>query len=311
MANAELVLYLRFSDARCWISINVLLRPMMNLKTEICKSFDKQAGVYEQAARIQQEIGARLFERLDYLKINPRYVLDLGCGPGVFTRLLKKKYPEAVIVGLDLAQAMLIQARKKQGWFKKWPLVNADMLAMPFPDGLFDLVFANQVVHWVNPISEVFHEINRVMNVDGCLMFSTLGPDTFKELRLSWQVADQYAHSNDFVDMHDIGDMLMSERFLEPVVDMEQITMHYSSLSGLIDNLRKQGVRNINQKRNQGLSGKKAWQRFETAYKTLCTPEGKFPLSYEVVYGHAWKGAQRRLDNGSETFISIDKIRRI
>lgn len=284
---------------------------MMNLNTEICKSFNKKAGGYEQAARIQHEIGQRLFERLDYLKMNPRYVLDLGCGAGFFTRMLKKKYPKAVIVGLDLAQAMLAEAKKKQGFLSKWSLVNADMVSMPFPDGLFDLVFANQVIHWANPLSAVFHEINRVMNVEGCLMFSTLGPDTFKELRQSWLEVDDYAHSNDFVDMHDIGDLLMNERFLDPVVDMEQITMHYASLASLIDNLRQQGVRNINQKRNKGLSGKRAWQCFENAYKTRCTPEGKFPLSYEVVYGHAWKGAQRRLDNGSETFISIDKIQRI
>ena len=62
----------------------------MNVKTEICKTFNTHAPQYEQVAKIQHEIGERLFERLHYLKIQPRYILDLGCGPGVFSQRLKK-----------------------------------------------------------------------------------------------------------------------------------------------------------------------------------------------------------------------------
>ena len=284
---------------------------MMNLKTEICKAFNKHAADYEKAAKVQQEIGERLFERLDYLKIAPRYVLDLGCGTGIFTSMLKKRYPQALIVGLDLAQAMLIQSKKKQGWLRKWPLVNGDMTTLPFADGVFDLVFANQVIHWSQPLSTVISEINRVMTVNGCLMFSTLGPDTFKELKQAWASADNYAHINEFMDMHDIGDCLLAEHFLDPVVDMEMLTVHYSTLKRLLQSLKAQGVRNINQDRNEGLTGKYSWQTFETAYQALSTAEGKYPLTYEVVYGHAWKGEQRRLGKGTETLIPISQIRRI
>ncbi|KTD32800.1 biotin synthase [Legionella nautarum] len=283
---------------------------MMNLRTEICNAFSKHATEYEQAAKVQNEIGERLFERLHYLKINPRYVLDLGCGTGLFSKMLKKLYPQAEIIGLDLSYAMLQQAQKKQGWRRKWPLINADMVALPFVDGLFDLVFANQVVHWAQPLSAVIQELNRVMNVNSCLMFSTLGPDTFKELKQAWLQADQYAHTNEFIDMHDIGDCLLMEHFLDPVVDMELLTVHYPSLNHLLQNLKAQGVRNINQSRNEGLTGKTSWQAFESAYQVLCTAEGKYPLTYEVVYGHAWKGSQRRLEKGTETFIPISQIRR-
>lgn len=283
---------------------------MMNLKTEICNAFNKHAKEYEKAAKVQNEIGERLFERLHYLKIRPRFILDLGCGTGLFTPMLKKHYPHAEVIGLDLSYLMLIESKKKQGWWRKWPLINADMLALPFADGLFDLVFANQVIHWAQPLSAVIHELNRVMNVNGCLMFSTLGPDTFKELKQAWLLVDQYAHTNEFMDMHDIGDCLMAEHFLDPVVDMELLTVHYSSLNHLLQNLKAQGVRNINEARNEGLTGRKAWQAFESAYRAFCTSEGKYPLTYEVVYGHAWKGEQRRLERGTETFIPISQIRR-
>ncbi|KTC74302.1 biotin synthase [Legionella birminghamensis] len=279
----------------------------MNPNIEVCNAFNRHAAEYEQAAKIQNEIGQRLFDRLSFLKITPRYVLDLGSGTGLFTAQLKKKYPNAQIIGLDLAYGMLLQARQKQRLWRKWPLVNADMMKLPFADRVFDLVFANQVVHWSQPPLAVFKELNRVMNVNGCLMFSTLGPDTFKELRSSWNSADSYAHTNEFADMHDVGDELLRQGFLDPVIDMELLTVHYKSITQLVSNLKSQGVRNINPMRNHGLTGCKAWKKFEENYQTFCTENNKYPLSYEVVYGHSWKGERHRDD---EVFIPVSQIRK-
>lgn len=286
------------------------LGPMMAIINEISKSFNAQASQYEKAAKVQHEIGARLLERLHYLKINPRYILDLGCGPGRFSRELALLYPKAQVIGLDLAPAMLIEARKKQGWRRKWSLVTADMNRMPFASGVFDLVFANQVIHWANPLDQVFRELNRVMNVNGCFMFTTLGPDTFKELNACWAAVNSYAHVNHFADMHDVGDLLLSEFFLDPVMDMELLTAHYGALTQLVDSLKKQGVKNINSARNRGLTGKGAWNAFSEQYKKLCTSDGKYPLTYEVVYGHAWKGQRQKTSNGAETFIAVNSIKK-
>lgn len=282
----------------------------MSLNNQISKSFHRHAEEYEKAAKVQQEIGHRLIERLQYLKIKPKYVLDLGCGTGLFSRLLKQYYPEAQIVGLDLAYGMLKQAQKKQGWRRKWPLINADMSQMPFPDGLFDLVFANQVIHWSPSFPQLFAEINRVMNPHACFMFSTLGPDTFQELKQAWKQVDNYAHTNHFADMHDLGDLLLKEYFLDPVVDMESLYAHYSTLDQLLRALKAQGVKNINPARATGLMGKQTWQRFGLAMDRFKTGSGKFPLTYEVVYGHAWKSETRRVGKSTETYISISSIRK-
>ena len=185
------------------------------------------------------------------------------------------------------------------------------MTQMPFADGVFDLIFANQTLHWETPMSNVLREISRVMNYDGCLLFSTLGPDTFLELAQAWSSADKHAHTNSFMDMHDLGDVLMKECFIDPVVDQERLTGQYSSLPELLVSLKKQGVRNVNQARNAGLTGKQARRTFEQAYELLKTPEGKYPLTYEVVYGQAWKGAQRNTSTGDkEVFIPVSAIRR-
>jgi len=281
---------------------------MMAVTNEISKAFNQQATEYEFAAKVQQEIGTRLLERLQYINMKPERILDLGCGPGNFSRELTLIYPKAQIIGLDLAYTMLVQAKKKQNWRRKWPLVAADMQHLPFASGMFDMIFANQVVHWGNPLARVFRELNRVMKVNGCLMFTTLGPDTFKELRQAWSAVNHYAHVNEFTDMHDIGDCLMSEQFLEPVMDMELLAVHYESLPKLLRALKAQGVKNINPARNQGLTGIISWKKFEHNYASMQTEKGKYPLTYEVVYGHAWKGEQRKTENGIETMIPVSQI---
>jgi malonyl-CoA O-methyltransferase len=279
----------------------------MNVNQEICNAFNKYASEYEKNAKVQTEIGLRLFERLDYLAMKPQYILDLGCGPGYFSKLLKQRYPEALIVSFDLAHAMLLQVKTTNPL--DWALVEGDMQRLPFANGIFDLVFANQVVHWAPTLTTVFRELNRVMQTDGCLMFTTLGPDTFKEFKQAWKTADTYSHSLEFLDMHNVGDSLMAERLLEPVVDMEMLTVHYESLSALMHSLKAQGVRNVNQKRNRGLTGKTTWKNFTAAYEGMRTVEGKYPLSYEIIYGHAWKGKQGVTDQGVETFFPISQLR--
>lgn len=282
----------------------------MNVNLEICNAFNTHAHQYEHVAVVQQEIGQRLFERLDYFKKKPMSILDLGCGPGGFSKQLKQQYPQANVVGFDLAMDMLKQAQTKQSWFQKWPLVVGDMAKLPFAMGAFDLIFANQVLHWSLSLPDVLKELHRIMAPEACLLFSTLGPDTFQEIRQAWARVDNYAHTNDFIDMHDMGDHLMAQHFLDPVVDMERLTVHYPSISQLLQALKSQGVRNIHPGRHRGLTGKGARRAFEQEIAQFKTNEGKFPLTYEVVYGHAWKGNQYHTSKGTETMISVDQLRK-
>ena len=276
---------------------------------EIGQSFNAHAREYEEVAEIQFEIGQRLLERLTYLKMVPRYILDLGCGPGTFLKRLKQRYPKAEIVGLDVAHAMLLEAKHKQSWRKKCRLVNADMHHLPFATGQFDLIISNQVIHWSSSLQVVFRELNRILHPGGCLLFSTLGPDTFKELRQAFLQVDDYAHVNEFQDMHHVGDCLMQELFDDPVMDMEILMAHYNELPDLLASLKAQGVKNIHAKRNTGLTGKYAWKVFEQSMAKLKTDTQKYPLTYEVVYGQAWKSQRHRSDQGIETSISVAQLK--
>ena len=282
----------------------------MLVNAEIRNSFNRHAAQYEHFSRVQQEIGRRLFERLSYLKNIPTCVLDLGCGTGYFSQLLQTLYPKAQIVGVDIAHSMLTQAKIKQDADNHWSLLNADMRCLPFDASTFDLVFANQVIHWSFPMQQILQEINRVMSAEGCLMFSTLGPDTFIELKQAFSRADPYTHVNDFVDLHIVGDCLLQELFIDPVVDRECLTAHYSSLTALLSSLKAQGVRNVHPARNLGLTGRSTWRIFTEAMAASKTSKGDYPLSYEVIYGHAWKGTLHRHTQGTQARIPISMLRR-
>jgi malonyl-CoA O-methyltransferase len=275
---------------------------------EISYVFNRSAAGYEKSAIAASEIGQRLFERLDYLTIEPNYILDLGCGPGDFSKKLKKRYPKATICSLDLSERMLVAVKNKQSWRKRWPLVCADMHHLPFVDGLFDLVFANQVLHWSHPLPVVIAELNRVMNREGCLMFSTLGPDTFQELACAGE--NPVMINAQLLDMHDIGDCLIHAKFLDPVMDMEMLVVHHPHLIDLLKSMRIEGVRSAQKPTHNGLIGKQHWFDFLKNMQKTCTDSGKFPLTHEVLYGHAWKGSQRKIESGIETYIPITALRR-
>ena len=119
-------------------------------------------------------------------------------------------------------------------------------------------------------------------------MFSTFGPDTLKELRSAFQGVDGHSHVNRFTDMHDIGDMLTHSGFAEPVMDMEIITLTYSDLKSVMQDLRGIGAHNATAGRSQGMMGKTAWKHISERYESF-RRDGKLPATFEIVYGHAWK----------------------
>jgi malonyl-CoA O-methyltransferase len=173
--------------------------------------------------------------------------------------------------------------------------LNADVCALPLADASLDLVWSNLMLHWLDDPLPAFHEMHRVLEVDGLLMFSTFGPDTLKELRNSF--GDGYVHTQRFGDMHDFGDMLIECGFADPVMDMEVLTMTYASLDDLFRDLRQSGAACAMQARRHGLMGRAAWQEMRKAYEQLAR-DGRLPATFEVIYGHAWKTQPKKTQDG-------------
>lgn len=257
-------------------------------KRRLRAAFERAAAGYDETAVLQQEVGRRMRERLDLVKLAPRLVLDVGAGTGEGALALLKRYRRAAVVALDLACAMLRQVRRRAGWLRRPHLVGGDAECLPIADRCVDLLYSNLTLQWCNDLDQAFAEFRRVMRPGALLMFSTFGPDTLKELRAAWAQADQQTHVNTFIDMHDIGDALVRAGFADPVMDVEFITLTYPEVRALMRDLKHIGAANATLGRPRTLLGRERLRRVEEAYEGFRRPDGSLPATYEVVYGHAW-----------------------
>jgi len=267
-------------------------------KVKVRKSFDRAADTYDASALLQKEVAKRLVERLDYIRLEPNYVLDLGCGTGNVTAPMLKRYPKAQIIALDLSLNMLKKTKKHGGWFSKKPCcVCADAERLPLKEDSIDLLISSLMLQWSNDLGDVFNGFRQVIAPNGLLMFTTFGPDTLREIRESWAKVDNQPHTSQFADMHDIGDALLKAGFSNPVMDMEMITTTYGSVRELMKDIKNIGASNATAGRSKGLMGKQRLGDFEEAYEAFKNDEGLYPATWEVIYGHAWVPEGLKIDN--------------
>ena len=272
-------------------------------KQAVRRAFSRAAGRYDAAAVLQREVCSRMLERLDLIRLQPARILDAGCGTGWGTRQLSLRYPAAHVAALDIAFGMLQTARGDTGWWKKLfgggkqSHLCADIEALPLAANSVELVWSNLAVQWMNDLPCAFRELHRTLREDGLLMFSTFGPDTLKELRAAFAGVDGHSHVSRFIDMHDIGDMLVGAGFAEPVMDMEMLTLTYDDMRAVMQDLKSIGAHNATTGRSNGLMGKTAWQQVMANYERF-RRDDKLPATFEIVYGHAWKPRPRQAADG-------------
>lgn len=282
-------------------------------KARVRRAFDLAATSYDEHARLQRLVREEMLARLDWLKLSPQVVMDLGCGTGAALRGLRKRYPRARLLGLDISRGMLQQARRGLPWLRRPTLLCADMERLPLRDASVDLVFSSLTLQWSNDPEQVFREVRRVLRPGGVFLFSTLGPDTLRELRDAWRAADPaHTHVNLFYDMHDLGDALMRAGLRDPVMDVERLRLAYPDVRSIMRSLKGIGARNGTLGRARGLTGKGVLARVETAYEAHRDAAGRLPVSYEVIHGQAWGGEVGRYvaDAQGEVRIPLGSLRR-
>lgn len=272
-------------------------------KHRVRRAFSRAARDYDAAAVLQREVCQRMLERLDYIKLQPARVLDIGSGTGWGTRQLGERYPGAEITALDIAIGMLQVARGTSSWWQKLfagkreNYLCADVEALPIASASVEMIWSNLALQWCNDLPATFVELRRALKVDGLLMFSSFGVDTLQELRTAFRGVDDHSHLNRFADMHDIGDMLVNAGFADPVMEMERLTLTYDDVRAVMQDLKSIGAHNATAGRAPGMMGKAAWQRVTENYEKL-RRDGKLPATFEIIYGHAWKSAPKATADG-------------
>lgn len=286
-----------------------------NFYSKIKHSFNTAASNYDANAVLQHEVGNRLIDRLEFFTLKPKKILDLGMGTGKTTALLAEKYPSADIYGLDFAHNMLeIANNTNLKPYNNTSLLCANINSLPIASDSIDMIFSNFTMQWCENITELFKECRRVLKNDGLLFFSIPGPDTLYELREAMRLADpNYDHVNNFIDMHDIGDILVQSKFAHPVMDNDIFTLTYTSVKNIIQDLKSIGANiHLGSNSRKTLFSKEKFQKLCSEYENIRDPiDNKLPLTYEVIYGHAFKLAKPvkvKHPELSEVAVPIEKI---
>lgn len=275
------------------------------------RAFGRAAASYDAHAALQDEVGQRLQERLDDAVLAPARILDVGSGTGRGTAALRKRYPQAQLIALDLALPMLRAASRQRSWLRPFARVCGDAEALPLADAAIDLLHSNLCLQWCGTLDAVFDGFRRVMRPKGILLFSTFGPSTLHELRSAFAEVDAKPHVSRFLDIHQVGDALLAAGFRDPVLERETFTLTYSDLPSLMRELRAIGATNADHQRSRALTGKAHLQRVVDAYEAF-RDNGRLPATYEVVYAQAWApdaGQPRRSGNQDIASFPIDQLR--
>ena len=273
-------------------------------RLQVGRRFSRVAANYDQADFFAREVDRRMQERLDYVKVEPKRILDLGCSRGGSFAGLAARYPAAELLGLDISPAMLQAGHTGRTGWQRWlglgrkeraRRLAGDATNLPLKSQSTGVVWSNLLLHWLDDPLPALAEAHRVLEVGGLLMFSTLGPDSLKELRAAF--SDGYAHTQRFIDMHDLGDMLVGCGFADPVMDMEVLTLTYVGFDEMLGELRAAGSGCAMKARRHGLTGRQAWEKARVGYENL-RRDGRLPATFEIVYGHAWKVAPKQVADG-------------
>lgn len=284
---------------------------MQPYQQQLLKALKRYAASYHTAACIIQEVGTRLLSRLAYFRKPADKILDLGCGQGIDTQLLQEAYPGAEIIAGDFCFTQFDYWPKNLRVKKHniYPCV-LDATALPFPPGYFDLIFANLLLPAIIDYQSFWRACLRVLKPGGILLLSTLGTNSLKELKTSlaqWQQADCV---NVFPNLHEIGDSLIAEGFLDPAIECEPLELHYSSLSHLLHELKKLGSIKLWESYPHVYKSKKFWQDLEKYYRSHFSLNGqKLIATAEIYYAIAFAPTQLR-ESEQNVSIAIASIKR-
>ena len=258
------------------------------------------------------EVARRMVERLAIIRLKPDLLLDWWSHLGASADSLAQAYPHATRIAVEPTPAAVERssAAVRRPWWSAVRRAAAPNPVLPaggeLPAGA-QLIWANMMLHAVPEPPRLIERWHRLLAVDGFVMFSCLGPGTLRELRDLYTRLGWPAPTPGFIDMHDLGDMLVHAGFADPVIDQETLTLSWDGAEALLAELRSLGG-NVAPARIAGLRTPRWRAQLVRELEALAGPDGRIRMSFEVAYGHAFKVAPRA-QVADESVLSLEDMR--
>lgn len=211
-------------------------------KTEIIKqNFSRYAELYDTYSYVQSQAGLKLIKITGHGPF--RKILDIGCGTGNYTRLLRNKFPSAVIRALDISDEMIkVAQRKLQNQRIDFIVADAEEVTL---NEKFDLITSNACFQWFNHLHTTIANYKSLLKEDGIISFSIFGPRTFCELSECLKILygkETLISSAAFIDKAKIYGILAN--YFDRIDIAHQLrTEVYTSLQQLLNMIKYTGAR--------------------------------------------------------------------
>lgn len=260
------------------------------------------------------EVARRMAERLPVVRLQPQRIVDWGARLGGSRSVLTAAYPKARITPVEADAALAtggaaVPTDSRPWWARLLPGSAAEPARSEsqVPAGHGQLLWSNMALHGSADPQALMRRWQQLLEVDGFLMFSTLGPGTLQGLRDLYRAEHWPVPCAPFVDMHDLGDMLVEAGFADPVMDQETLTLTWPDSDAVLAELRSLGG-NVDPRRFAGLRTPRWRRRLLQALQARAGDDGRVALQFEVVYGHAFRAPPRHLLQ-AETRLPLEDMR--
>ncbi len=238
---------------------------------------------YEQHSNLQRHVGDNLFKIInDHINLSSTTVMDLGCGTGYISKLIKQRSNPELILGCDIAIEMCHYARKHSSVF----CGDAESLALA--SNSLDCIVSNLALQWCLNLEKTFNELSRTLKSNGYLFATTFGCNTLHELKYCWQLVDQHHHVNSFENENEIHALLKKNQFMNIKITSETLTYLFLDFKSILYNQKNIGANIVIRNRNH-LTGKNKFRKVQNHYRTLFRSPPYWRTSYEILYITAQK----------------------
>ncbi|WP_407280516.1 methyltransferase domain-containing protein [Aromatoleum evansii] len=252
-------------------------------KQQVRKAFDSAADSYDRAAAVQREVCHRLATLAATTPPSGSVsrILDAGCGTGFGLDLIARAQPDAHIVALDFAPAMLARVRQNSSASTISPLC-ADLEALPLAAGSLDAAWSSLALQWCDPALSLA-QIAHALRPGGVAWIATLGPATLWELREAFARVDEASH---VIRFHPPAHWIAAAEkagLTAVASDLEPAYALAPDLRGLLRDIKAIGAHSVGEQRRRKPLGRAAWRTLEAAYETHRRPDGQLPATYDLI----------------------------